>query len=110
MADDVQIGRMVRDLRLSRNLTQEDVAVRAGVNRATVSRLECGIVDCLAIGALRALSRALGMPSIVTIGWRSPELERLRDRLHASMVEQLASILVPLGWEIVPEHSFNHFG
>ena len=110
MADDVQIGRMVRDLRLSRNLTQEDVAVRAGVSRATVSRLECGIVDCLAIGAHRALSRALGMPSIVTIGWRSPELERLRDRLHASMVEQLVSILVPLGWEIVPEHSFNHFG
>lgn len=110
MADDVQFGRMLQDLRLSRNLSQEDLAERAGVSRGTVSRLERGIVDCMTVGALRAISGALAMPSLVTLGWRAPNVERLRDRLHASMVEQVAGALMPLGWDVVPEYSFNHFG
>ena len=110
MADDVQLGRMVQSLRLSRNLSQEDVADRAGVSRGTISRLERGIVDCMTVGVIRAISGAMSMPSIVTLGWRAPELERLRDRLHASMVEEVAATLGPVGWEVVPEYSFNHFG
>jgi len=106
----VQVGRMVQDLRISRNLRQEDVAARAGVSRETVSRLERGLADGLSVCALRAISRALGMPSIVSLGWRSPELDRLRDRLHASMVEQVATVLRTLGWELAPEHSFNQYG
>jgi transcriptional regulator with XRE-family HTH domain len=101
---------MVQDLRVSRNLRQADVAARAGVSRQTVSRLECGLVDGMTVGTLRAISRALGMPAIVSLGWRSPEVDRLRDRLHAAMVELVASELVRLGWEIAPEHSFNYYG
>jgi len=101
---------MVQDLRISRDLRQEDVAARAGVSRPTVSRLERGLIDGLTVGALRAISRALGMPSVVSLGWRSPEIDRLRDRLHAAMVEQVAAALSSLGWELVPEHSFNQYG
>jgi transcriptional regulator with XRE-family HTH domain len=110
MGDDVQVGRIVQDLRISRNLSQKDVAARAGVSRETVSRLERGLADGLTVGALRAVSRALGQPSIVSLGWRSPELDRLRDRLHAAMVEQVATSLLTLGWEIAPERSFNYYG
>ena len=101
---------MVRDVRLSRNLCQSDVAARAGVGRPTVSRLERGLVDGMSVGSLRAISRALEMPSLVSLGWRSPETDRLRDRLHAAMVEQVVALLGPLGWVVAPEHSFNHFG
>jgi transcriptional regulator with XRE-family HTH domain len=110
VADDVQIGRIVRDLRISRGLRQEDVAARAGLDRKTVSRLERGLVDGMTVGSLRAISRALGMTSIVSLGWRSPEIDRLRDRLHAAMVEQLVAILNSTGWQTRVEHSFNHFG
>jgi transcriptional regulator with XRE-family HTH domain len=110
VADDVQIGRIVRDLHISRGLRQEDVAVGAGLSRRTVSRLERGLVDGMTVGSLRAISRALGMTSIVSLGWRSPEIDRLRDRLHAAMVEQLVSILSATGWQTRVEHSFNHFG
>jgi hypothetical protein len=44
------------------------------------------------------------------LGWRSPELDRLRDRLHASMVEQVGAVLKAAGWDLVPEYSFNEFG
>jgi transcriptional regulator with XRE-family HTH domain len=110
MGDDVRVGRMVQDVRLARDLRQEDVADRAGVSRSTISRLERGLVDGMTVSSLRAISRALGMPSILSFGWRSPEVERLRDRLHAAMVEQVVSMLVKLGWESAPERSFNHYG
>lgn len=110
MADDIQVGRMVRDVRLARNLRQVDVAVRAGVTRQLVSRLERGLVEGMPVGSLRAISRALGMPSILSLGWRTPEIDRLRDRVHAAMVESVASMLSSLRWELAPEHSFNHYG
>jgi transcriptional regulator with XRE-family HTH domain len=110
VGDDIQVGRIVRDVRLARNLRQEDVAARAGVSRGTVSRIERGLVDGMTVGSLRAVSRALEMPSVLHLGWRSPEVDRLRDRLHAAMVEQVISTLVALGWATAPEHSFNHYG
>jgi transcriptional regulator with XRE-family HTH domain len=110
MGDDVQVGRMVQDLRISKGLCQEDVAARAGVGRPTVSRLERGLIDGITIGKLRAISRAMGMPSIASLGWRSPEIDRLRDRLHASMVEQVGVTLKAAGWDLVPEYSFNQYG
>ncbi len=110
MSDDVQIGRVVQDMRIARGLRQVDVAARAGVGRETVSRLERGLVDGLTVGSLRAISRALGMPSVAILGWRSPEIDRLRDRLHAAMVEEVVRHLQAEGWELAPELSFNHFG
>jgi transcriptional regulator with XRE-family HTH domain len=110
VSDDYQIGRMVRDVRLARNFRQEDVAARAGVSRETVSRLERGLVDGMTVGHMRAISRAMGMPSIVNLGWRSPEIDRLRDKQHALIVEAVARILVESRWEIVPEYTFSRYG
>jgi transcriptional regulator with XRE-family HTH domain len=110
MSDDVAVGRMVHDVRVARNLRQEDVAARAGVGRTTVARLEHGLLENMTVAHLRAISRALEMPSVVAIGWRSPEVDRLRDRLHAAMVEQVGTVLLGLGWQIVPESSFNYYG
>jgi hypothetical protein len=50
------------------------------------------------------------MPPIVTLGWRTPEVDRLRDRIHAAMVESVTRGLVAGGWEIAPESSFNRYG
>jgi transcriptional regulator with XRE-family HTH domain len=110
MSDDFALGRLVLAVRLARNLRQEDVAVGAGVSRQAVSRLECGLVDGMTVGSLRAISRALGMPSIASLGWHTPEIDRLRDRLHAAMVEDVTARLTALGWQTAPEHSFSHYG
>ncbi|HEX7491870.1 MAG TPA: helix-turn-helix transcriptional regulator [Candidatus Limnocylindrales bacterium] len=110
MSDDYQIGRIVRDLRLARGLRQEDVAARAGVGRQTIYRLERGLIDGMTVGTLRTISKSLEMPSIVSLGWRLPEIDRLRDRLHASTVDQSVALLASEGWETRPEHSFNYFG
>jgi transcriptional regulator with XRE-family HTH domain len=110
MSDDYQIGRMVQDVRISRGLRQEDVAARAGVGRPTVSRLERGLIDGMTVSSLRAISRALEMPSLVSMGWRAPEIDSLRDRRHAAMVDQMVARLGASGWETRPEYSFSHYG
>jgi transcriptional regulator with XRE-family HTH domain len=110
MPDDTSLGRAVQAVRLSHNLRQADVAARAGVSADIVSRLERGLVDGMTVGSLRSISRALAMPPLVTLGWRTPEFDRLRDRLHAALVEATATRLEALGWELAPESSFNHYG
>ena len=110
VSDDYRIGRMVRDVRLVRSLRQEDVAERAGVSRQAVSRMECGLVEGMTVSALRAISRALEMPSIVPLGWRSPEIDRLRDQSHAALVESVGRALLAAGWEVVPEYTFSQYG
>jgi hypothetical protein len=75
-----------------------------------VSRLERGLLDGMTIGNLRAVSRAMQMPSIVGLGWRSPEVERLRDSGHAALVEDVARALIGFGWQMEPEYTFSEYG
>jgi len=110
MADDVQVGRVVRDVRRARKLSQARLAERAGLGRDSVSRLERGLVEGLPIGAIRSISRALGMPSLAPLGWRGPEVDRLRDRCHAGLVENVAQLLMASGWAFEPEYTFSYYG
>ena len=110
MPDDVAVGRQFQAVRLARNLTQAEVACRAGVSRGSISRLERGEVSGITIATLRRVSGALVMLPIVTLGWRSPELDRLLDAAHAAMVERVCRQLSSHGWTCWPEHSFSEFG
>jgi transcriptional regulator with XRE-family HTH domain len=110
MRDDISVGRQLQALRLARGLRQEDVADRASISNSTVSRLEGGALAGASIATLRAVSRALGMPPIVTIGWRGPEVDRLLDEAHSAMVETISAELARFGWLVSPEYSFSHFG
>lgn len=60
------IGDIVRRVRESRGITQDAVARLAGVNRATINRLETGRTERAAdkLKAMRLISEALGDPRI----------------------------------------------
>jgi transcriptional regulator with XRE-family HTH domain len=49
MSDEFAVGRQVLDVRVSKNLRQSDVAAKAGVGRAMVSRLERGLPDGMTV-------------------------------------------------------------
>ena len=62
------IGRRVRDLRLQRALSQQDLADRAGVHRLTVLQLEAGTRPALP-RTMRKIAAALAVPvTRITIG------------------------------------------
>ncbi len=61
VADKPLIGKNVKRLRLKAGLTQQDLAVAAGLNTSVVSQLEQGRNGDPRVSTLRALAKALGV-------------------------------------------------
>jgi transcriptional regulator with XRE-family HTH domain len=108
--DRVSIGSTFRAIRIGMRLRQADVAARAGVSQQTVSRLECGRLGGISIDAYCSIAEALGADVRLAPHWRGAKLDRLIDRRHALLQNEVARLLSVWGWQVVAEKSFNHFG
>ena len=83
-----ELGRRLSRARLDRNLTQHEVAARAGIGTATLERLEAGAPSKLPtlIRVLRALDLLEGLESLVPAGTGPSPLDlatRGRERRRA---------------------------
>lgn len=107
---DVQLGRVVRALRRRRGWRQADVAVRAGVSHATVSVIERGLLDAVALPTLRRCLLALEVRLDLVPRWRGADLERLLDEDHSRVQAAWKERLERWGWVVAAEVSFNRFG
>ena len=89
MTDGAFIGANVARLRLEHGLTQEDLAVRAGLSRLALGRIERGAVNPRA-GTLRGIAAALDAPlgELVT-PVRPLESVRFRARAQVRSREQI---------------------
>jgi transcriptional regulator with XRE-family HTH domain len=87
-----QIGRRVRDLRLTETWTQDELAERAGVGRATVDRLErtgtTTVKNLLriaeALGALDTFEAVLAPPPPVSIAAASAPIRHRGRRRNVA--------------------------
>lgn len=73
---DARVRRRLRELRVARGLTQQQVAGRAGMDVSTLSRLEAG-KRRLALHHLPALAGALGVAADDLLGAAAPEDPRV---------------------------------
>lgn len=85
----IDLGSRLARERLRRNLTQEVLAVEAGVSRATVRRLEAGHSTQLA-NLIRIL-RALGMLANLSLLVPEPEVRPLEQLQRKSKERRRAS-------------------
>jgi transcriptional regulator with XRE-family HTH domain len=108
--DRVSIGNTFRAIRIGMGLRQADVAARAGVSQPAVSRLESGRFGGISIDAYCDIAAALGADVRLAPYWRGAKLDRLIDRRHALLQNEVARLLGAWGWQVVAEKSFNHFG
>jgi transcriptional regulator with XRE-family HTH domain len=109
--DPVRVGLAIRALRRRRGLTQAELARKARLSQAAVSRCETGEADRLTHRALRDIAEALDASVTVTIRWHGEDLDRLLDAAHADIVEVVVRLLRELGWEeVVPEATFSVYG
>jgi hypothetical protein len=108
--DPVSFGRDVRLLRRRKAWTQARLAAEARLPRWVVGTIEVGRGDRIAIWRLAAVAAALGARLSVRILFQGEGLDRLRDRRHASLVEQLVNRLRADGWLVATEVSFNVYG
>jgi transcriptional regulator with XRE-family HTH domain len=108
--DPVPFGLAIRALRRHRGLTQAELADRAGISQAAVSRAERGDASTLTVRTLERIAEALGARTSLRLFWHGEELDRLLDAAHAGLVEQVVAILRANGWEVVPEATFSIYG
>ena len=108
--DGRRVGRVLRAVRLHRRWRQSDVAVAARVSQSTVSRAERGRLDRVSLNQLDQIASVLDVSIFIDARWNAGNVDRLIDRAHASIVEAVVRELRDLGWEVVVEFGFNHYG
>ena len=109
--DFTRLGAIVRAVRIKKRWRQRDVAGRAGVTRAAVSRLERGHAAELGVDELVRIAEALDIALKITAAWRGGELDRLLNARHSALHESVARwLLAQPGWELAPEVSFAVYG
>lgn len=108
--DDIRVGLIFRAIRRSKGLSQATVGSRAGVSQQLISRLERGRIADLTVRRVRSIGAVLEVEMPFGPRWRGPELQRLLDADHAILVGLVVSLLRELGWTVLVEWSFNHFG
>ncbi|MDQ3937054.1 MAG: helix-turn-helix transcriptional regulator [Chloroflexota bacterium] len=106
-----RIAATFRALRIKKGWRQEDLAIRAGVSRATISRVEHGRLAGVSLGQLVRVADALDIRLDIVIRWEGGELDRLLNARHSALHESVARAFNQLAaWIIAPEVSFSVFG
>ena len=108
--DDQRLAAAVRAIRLRRRWSQHDLAAAARTSQSTVSRVERGHLDGLPLGTIRRVTSALDARVDLRVRWRGGDLDRLLDRAHAALGEEVVAWLAESGWEGRPEISFSRYG
>lgn len=67
------MAKRIRELRLSQNLTLEEVANVVGVGKSTVRKWETGMIENMRRDKIARLAKALGTTPAYLMGWENPE-------------------------------------
>lgn len=105
---DLEVGRLLRMLRIRRGWRLRDVADRCGLSTATIGRTELGSIGSL--HAIRAHAAALEVRAEWLLVGRGTDVVRLLDEEHAAIVEALAAAFRGDGWRVEAEASYNEYG
>jgi len=108
--DVVRIGLSIRALRRRRRWTQQRLAQEADLARSTIARIETGHADQATVATLIRVAAALGATVSVRVLWHGEGLDRLLDAAHADLTNRVLGLLGDLGWQALPEVSFNNYG
>jgi transcriptional regulator with XRE-family HTH domain len=108
--DSVRFGRQIRALRRRRGWRQLDLAAKSGLSRTTIARVELGGAEDMPLRTLVRIAAAMSARLDARLLWNGESLDRLLDRMHAALVEELTRRLSRESWVVAPEVSFSVFG
>lgn len=110
--DDQQVGISIRTVRVRRGRRQAEIAAEADISATTISRIERGHLDEVAVGTLRRVCARLELRVDIRVRSRGGDLDRMVSARHSQLVE---SIIAKLhrdspDWVVQPEVSFSIWG
>ena len=100
----------MRAIRTGLGATQATIAARAGVSQSIYSRVERGFGWGQKVSTIVRIATALDADLVVDLRYRGGRVDRLIDRMHASIVEYMLGRLRRAGWQTAVEFSFNVWG
>ena len=71
--DEYSMAKRIKELRLSRGLTLEQVATIVGVGKSTVRKWETGMIANMRRDKIAALAKALGVTPEYLMGWEEEQ-------------------------------------
>jgi transcriptional regulator with XRE-family HTH domain len=77
------------------------------VSPSAISRIERGGAEQLSVRQLQRVAAALGARIDMRVLWQGENLDRLLDHDHAHLVERAMRWLREVGWDAVPEVTFQ---
>lgn len=105
-----RLGSVLRAVRIKKGWRQLDVALKCGVSRSAVSRLERGHGREVELGELALVAEALEVRLRIVASWQGGELDRLVNSRHSALHESVARwLLEQPGWVFAPEVSYARF-
>jgi transcriptional regulator with XRE-family HTH domain len=108
--DQMRVGLALRALRRRKGLRQIDVAAAVGLDQSTISLVERGHWDRLALRTVQAIFAVVDARFVADIRWRGGQLDRLLDERHARLVGVAAGKLARAGWDVTVEATFARYG
>lgn len=72
-------GERIKDLRIKRHLTADQLAELVGVNRATIYRYESGDIENMSVDVLKPLAEALHTTPVALMGWDDASTPEVKD-------------------------------
>lgn len=99
----------IKELRLTRGLTLEQVANEVGVGKSTVRKWETGMIANMRNDKIKALAKALGTTPEYLMGWEDAEKEptpadqELSEMLETMRTREDMRMLFKLSKEATPE-------
>lgn len=108
--DRLRVGRSIRAIRIRLGWRQSDLALRSGVSRSLVSKVERGLIRHSDLDRIDRICSSLGADLDVRVRWRGEGLDRLLDEAHAALTDRVVSELKAAGWALALEVTFNEYG
>jgi transcriptional regulator with XRE-family HTH domain len=110
--EDLRFGAAIRVARQKRGWRQSDLAIRAGVSRATVWRAERGRIAEMTLNSIRQICEPLEIRVELLPRGRGADVDRMLSARHSALHESVVRSLARdfSDWVIVPEVSFSIWG
>lgn len=107
---EIQIGRILRELRRRLRLTQRQLGQRAGYSQQAISLIERGHGSKLSGDTMRRVFATVDARWEPTVSWRGGSLDRLLDEAHARLAAAAVETLRAAGWEVIVEATYSEYG
>ena len=99
----MKTNELIKMRRLELNMTMKELAQKVGVSEGTISRWESGDIENMKRDKIAALARALEVPPAVLMDWEEYDADRIRKKMEAKRLYDLALVADIKNVEIVTD-------